>query len=410
MNSKKNPEKTQRKRMSLAMQIFIALILAIIAGLLMQKYSDFAVSYIKPFGTIFLNLVKFIVGPIVLFSIMSGVISLKDIRKVESIGGITVVYYFCTTAVATVIGLVIANLFHGFFPVLETSSLTYEAPAATSPMDVIVNIFPSNFLAPITEANMLQVIVMALLIGFAVILIGEKASAAVNGINRWNDIFMKVMEMILKLSPLGVFALLCPVVAENGAKVIGSLAMVLLAAYIGYLLHAIVVYSLTVRTLGGLSPIEFFKGMMPAILFAFSSASSVGTLPLNMECTEELGASKEVSSFVLPLGATINMDGTAIYQGVCAIFIASCYGIHLTLSQMVKIVLTATLASVGTAGVPGAGMIMLAMVLASVGLPIDGIALVAGVDRIFDMGRTTLNITGDASCAIIVSNFLRKKK
>ena len=392
------------------MQIFIALILAIIAGLLMQKYSDFAVSYIKPFGTIFLNLVKFIVGPIVLFSIMSGVISLKDIRKVESIGGITVVYYFCTTAVATVIGLVIANLFHGFFPVLETSSLSYEAPAATSPMDVIVNIFPSNFLAPITEANMLQVIVMALLIGFAVILIGEKASAAVNGINRWNDIFMKVMEMILKLSPLGVFALLCPVVAENGAKVIGSLAMVLLAAYIGYLLHAIVVYSLTVRTLGGLSPIEFFKGMMPAILFAFSSASSVGTLPLNMECTEELGASKEVSSFVLPLGATINMDGTAIYQGVCAIFIASCYGIHLTLSQMVKIVLTATLASVGTAGVPGAGMIMLAMVLASVGLPIDGIALVAGVDRIFDMGRTTLNITGDASCAIIVSNFLRKKK
>ena len=392
------------------MQIFIALILAIIAGLLMQKYSDFAVSYIKPFGTIFLNLVKFIVGPIVLFSIMSGVISLKDIRKVESIGGITVVYYFCTTAVATVIGLVIANLFHGFFPVLETSSLTYEAPAATSPMDVIVNIFPSNFLAPITEANMLQVIVMALLIGFAVILIGEKASAAVNGINRWNDIFMKVMEMILKLSPLGVFALLCPVVAENGAKVIGSLAMVLLAAYIGYLLHAIVVYSLTVRTLGGLSPIEFFKGMMPAILFAFSSASSVGTLPLNMECTEELGASKEVSSFVLPLGATINMDGTAIYQGVCAIFIASCYGIHLTLSQMIKIVLTATLASVGTAGVPGAGMIMLAMVLASVGLPIDGIALVAGVDRIFDMGRTTLNITGDASCAIIVSNFLRKKK
>ena len=392
------------------MQIFIALILAIIAGLLMQKYSDFAVSYIKPFGTIFLNLVKFIVGPIVLFSIMSGVISLKDIRKVESIGGITVVYYFCTTAVATVIGLVIANLFHGFFPVLETSSLTYEAPAATSPMDVIVNIFPSNFLAPITEANMLQVIVMALLIGFAVIMIGEKASAAVNGIDRWNDIFMKVMEMILKLSPLGVFALLCPVVAENGAKVIGSLAMVLLAAYIGYLLHAIVVYSLTVRTLGGLSPIEFFKGMMPAILFAFSSASSVGTLPLNMECTEELGASKEVSSFVLPLGATINMDGTAIYQGVCAIFIASCYGIHLTLSQMVKIVLTATLASVGTAGVPGAGMIMLAMVLASVGLPIDGIALVAGVDRIFDMGRTTLNITGDASCAIIVSNFLRKKK
>ena len=158
-----------------------------------------------------------------------------------------------------------------------------------------------------------------------------------------------------------------------------------------------------------MSPLRFFKGMMPAIMFAFSSASSVGTLPINMECTENLGASREVSSFVLPLGATINMDGTAIYQGVCAVFIASCYGIHLTPAQMITIVLTATLASVGTAGVPGAGMVMLAMVLASVGLPLDGIALVAGVDRIFDMGRTTLNITGDASCSIIVSNMLRKK-
>ncbi len=159
-----------------------------------------------------------------------------------------------------------------------------------------------------------------------------------------------------------------------------------------------------------MSPLKFFKGMMPAMIFAFSSASSVGTLPINMECASKLGASKEVVSFTLPLGATINMDGTAIYQGVCAVFIASCYGIDLTLPQMLTIVLTATLASVGTAGVPGAGMIMLAMVLASVNLPVDGIALVAGVDRIFDMGRTTLNITGDASCAIIVSHILDEKK
>ena len=161
--------------------------------------------------------------------------------------------------------------------------------------------------------------------------------------------------------------------------------------------------------MGGMSPAAFFKGMAPAMLFAFSSASSVGTLPINMECTQKLGATKEVSSFVLPLGATINMDGTAIYQGVCAVFIASCYGISLTLPQMITIVLTATLASIGTAGVPGAGMIMLAMVLTSVGLPVNGIALVAGVDRIFDMGRTTLNITGDASCAVIVSHILGKK-
>ena len=217
------------------------------------------------------------------------------------------------------------------------------------------------------------------------------------------------MEVILTLSPVGVFCLLCPVIAANGPMVIGSLAKVILAAYCAYVLHAIIIYSATIATMGGMSPVKFFKGMLPAIMFAFSSASSVGTLPINMECTENLGASREVSSFVLPLGATINMDGTAIYQGVCAVFIASCYGINLTPAQMISIVLTATLASVGTAGVPGAGMVMLAMVLTSVGLPIDGIALVAGVDRIFDMGRTTLNITGDASCSIIVSNILRRR-
>ena len=403
-------EKTEKKPMPLAMKIFIALVLAIIAGMLLQDHAEFANEYIKPFGTIFLNLVKFIVGPIVLFSIMSGVVSLSDVRKVGSIGGTTVIYYFCTTAVATAIGLLFANIFKKYYPVLSTSSLSYEAPEATKPMDVVVGIFPSNFISPISEANMLQVIVMALLIGFAIILLGEQAAATIEGIERWNSIFMKVMEMILQLSPIGVFCLLCPVIAANGPKVIGSLAMVLLTAYIGYLVHAVCVYSMTVKFMGGVNPLTFFKGMMPAIMFAFSSASSVGTLPLNLECTEELGASREVASFVLPLGATINMDGTAIYQGVCAVFIASCYGINLSLSQMVTIVLTATLASIGTAGVPGAGMVMLAMVLASVGLPIDGIALVAGVDRIFDMGRTTLNITGDASCAIIVSNMMKKRE
>ncbi|WP_026497087.1 dicarboxylate/amino acid:cation symporter [Butyrivibrio sp. WCD3002] len=400
----------EKKGLSLAAQIFIALVIAIIAGLLMQNVAEFAATYIKPFGTIFLNLVKFIVGPIVLFSIMAGIVSMRDIKKVGAIGGMTVVYYFCTTAVAITIGLFVANLFKGSFPVLTTASLTYEAPEASSGMDVLVNIFPNNFLLPISEANMLQVIVMAILIGFAVILLGEKGERAIEGINLLNDIFMKCMEMILKLSPIGVFCLLTPVVAANGAAVIGSLAKVLLAAYICYLLHALIVYSCTVATLGKMSPVTFFKGMLPAIMFAFSSASSVGTLPLNMECTQKLGASKEVSSFVLPLGATINMDGTAIYQGVCAIFIASCYGINLSFSQMLTIVLTATLASVGTAGVPGAGMVMLAMVLTSVGLPIDGIALVAGVDRIFDMGRTTLNITGDASCTVIVSNILKRRE
>ena len=301
----------EKKKMSLAMQIFIALVLAIIAGLLMQNYADFAESYIKPFGTIFLNLIKFIVVPIVLFSIMCGIISMSDIRKVGSIGLKTVVFYLCTTAFAVTIGLIGGNLFKSLFPVVATTDLTYEAAEATSFMDTLVNIFPSNFISPMVEANMLQVIVMALILGFAIILVGEKNVRVVNAFNDLNDIFMKCMEMILKLSPIGVFCLLCPVIAANGPAIIGSLAMVLLAAYICYIVHAIVVYSLTVRTLGGMSPVKFFKGMLPAIMFAFSSASSVGTLPINLECTEKLGAKREIASFVLPLGATILLRHSA---------------------------------------------------------------------------------------------------
>ena len=387
-----------KRKMALSTQIFIALVLAILAGIALTSTPSVAVQYIKPFGTIFLNLIKWIVCPLVFFSIMAGVVSMRDIRKVGAIGGSTVLYYLCTTAFAVAIGLFFSNV------------LSYE-PAATSVnfMDTLVGIFPSNFIAPFVEANMLQIIVASLFIGFSLILIVEKNDELdFSAVNTANEICMKAMEMILKLSPVGVFCLLCPVVAENGPAVLGSLAKVLMVAYICYIVHAVVVYSATVKILGGLSPIEFFKGMLPAIMMAFSSASSVGTLPLNLECTEKLGADKEVASFVLPLGATINMDGTAIYQGVCAVFIASCYGISLTLPQMLTIVLTATLSSIGTAGVPGAGMVMLAMVLQSVGLPVEGIALVAGVDRVFDMGRTAVNITGDASCALIVSRLQRK--
>ena len=399
-----------KKKLALSTQIFIALVLAIVAGIAFTRNPAIATSYIKPFGTIFLNLIKWIVGPLVFFSIMAGVVSMRDIKKVGAIGGRTVVYYMCTTAFAVAIGLLFANLFKGIFPILSTTNLAYE-PSATSVnfMDTLVGIFPSNFIKPFVDANMLQIIVASLFIGFALILIANRHEIAFTAVNIANDICMQAMEMILKLSPIGVFCLLCPVVAENGPAVLGSLAKVLLVAYICYIIHAVVVYSMSVKVLGRLSPIAFFKGMLPAIMMAFSSASSVGTLPLNMECSQKLGADKEVTSFVLPLGATINMDGTAIYQGVCAVFIASCFGISLTFSQMLTIVLTATLASVGTAGVPGAGMVMLAMVLQSVGLPVEGIALVAGVDRIFDMGRTVVNITGDASCAIVVSEMQRRR-
>lgn len=328
---------------------------------------------------------------------------MKDIRKVGSIGWKTVAFYMVTTAFAVLIGLTFANLFKGSFQVLQTTDLQYEVAQTTNFMDTLVNIFPSNIIRPLSDAVMLQVIVIALFFGFGIILAGEKGEPLAKVIVSLGDVSMIIMELILKLSPVGVFCLITPVVAENGAKILGSLAMVLLVAYICYAVHAIVVYSLSVKTLAKLSPVKFFAGMAPAMAMAFSSASSVGTLPLNLECAEKLGAKRDIASFVLPLGATINMDGTAIYQGVCAVFIATCFGIDLTLAEMMTIVLTATLASIGTAGVPGSGMIMLAMVLQSVGLPVEGIALVAGVDRIFDMGRTVVNITGDAACSIVVS-------
>lgn len=400
----------ERKKLSLATWIFISLALGIVVGIFFMGNPTIADTYIKPFGTIFLNLVKFIVVPVVLFSIISGVISMKDIKKVGSIGIKTVIFYLCTTACAIIVGLFFANLFKGSFTVLETSNLAYEVKGSTSLSDTIIGIFPSNIASPFVNANMLQIIVIALFFGFGIILAGEKGKPAATLVESLNEVSMQIMAFIIKLSPIGVFALIAPVVATNGPQILGSLAKVLLVAYLCYIIHVVVVYSSTVKFMGGLSPMKFFKGMMPSMMFAFSSASSVGTLPLNLECCQKLGAKKDIASFVLPLGATINMDGTAIYQGVCAVFIATCFGVSLTPAQMLTIVLTGTLASIGTAGVPGAGMIMLSMVLQSVGLPIEGIALVAGVDRIFDMGRTVVNITGDAACSIVVSNIETKKE
>ena len=403
-----------KRKMPLAMWIVVGLIVGVAGGLVLMAVpngKDIANSYIKPWGTIFLNLLKFIVVPIVLFSIASGVISMQDVGKVGSIGVKTIVYYMCTTAFAVLLALLLGSIAKGMhlFTALETSGLEYTPPEGQSLMDTIVNIFPSNAVAPLVNASMLQVIVIALLLGFGILLAEEKGLVAAQVVDSLNEVFMRIMDLIIKLSPIGVACLICPVVVVNGAEVLGHLAMVLLVAYVGYILHAAIVYSATVGGLAGISPLQFFSGMAPAMMMAFSSASSVGALPLNLECVERLGARREVASFVLPLGATINMDGTAIYQGICAVFIATAYGVNLGVGEMATIVLTATLASIGTAGVPGAGMVMLAMVLESVGLPVEGIALVAGVDRIFDMGRTTVNITGDAACALIVSKMEDRK-
>jgi len=400
-----------RKKLSLTAKISIGLLLGIVAGLLLQGNPGIATGYIKPIGTIYLNLIKMIVVPVVLLSITQGIISLQDVKKVGTIGIRTVAYYLCTTAIAVTLGLLFANLLNvGAGYVLPAEALTYEAKAAPSFIDTIVNIFPSNAVTPLANATMLQVIVIALFFGFGIILAGEKGHLAAQVIESFSEVAFRIMDMIIQLSAIGVFALICPVVAENGPAVLLPLLKVILVAYAAYIIHMIVVYSSSVKALAGMSPLEFFKGMSRPMIFAFSSASSVGVLPFNLEAVEKMGARKEVASFVLPLGATINMDGTAIYQGVCAIFIAQIFGIDLTLAQQITIILTATLASIGTAGVPGSGMIMLAMVLQSVGLPIEGIALVAGIDRILDMGRTVVNITGDAACAICVDALDKKRE
>ena len=408
--AKENGKKPWYKRLSLTTWIFIALVLGVMCGLLLQGNPGFADTYIKPIGTIFLNLIKMIVVPLVIVSMMAGVISLKDIKRIGAIGGKTIVFYLFTTGFAVCIGLLFANVMHvGGGYTLASTQLEYEAKEAPSFIDTLVNIFPSNFVQPMADATMLQIIVIALIFGFGIIAAGKKGAIVADFVNGMNAVCIKVMHGIIMFAPFGVFGLITPVIANNGPDVLLPLLWLIIVGYVAMIVHLVVVYSGLLRAIAKMGPLKFFKGIAPALLFAFSSASSVGTLPVNMECTKKMGASDEMVSFVLPLGATVNMDGTAIYQGVCAMFIAQVFGIDLTIQQQIVIVLTTVLASIGTAGVPGSGMIMLAMVLQSVGLPVEGIALVAGVDRILDMMRTALNISGDSVCCLCM-NYLEERK
>ncbi len=400
----------EKKKMSLPTQIVIALLAGIVVGLICYAagLASFTASYLKPLGTIFVNLLKFLVVPVVLLSMIDGIISMGDMRKVGSVGWKTVAYFLCTTAIACVIGLLFANIFNGagLFPVLHNAEgATWEKATSANFMDTLVAIFPDNMWKAFTNADMLQVIVIALLLGGGVLAAGEKAKLAKDIVSSFYAVIDKVMTFIISLSPIAVFAMMIWVVATQGPNILGSLALVLLCAYIGYIVHAILVYSFSAKAFAGVSPLSFFKGAAPAMIFAFTSTSSAATLPVSKECADKLGAEEDISSFVLPLGATINMDGTAIYQCVATIFLATCSGMRLTVGQMVIIVVTATLASIGTAGTPGAGMIMLAMVLTAMGIDVNMIMIIYGIDRLFDMGRTCLNVTGDISCSLCVTKW-----
>ncbi len=402
----------KRKKLSLTAQIGIALLLAVVAGVLLRNQAAFVNAYIKPIGIIFLNLLKFIVVPLVLFSIMAGILSMNDIKKVGKLGLRTLLYFMGTTLFAVTLGLVIPSLLKGILPTihidLDAAAETVEVPRL-SVMDQLVNMFPSNIVEPVSSMAMMQVIVIALLFGIAMVHVGEKGEMARKVTLSFNDVVCKILEYIMALAPLGVFCMLTPVVVANGPAVLGSYAALIALAYLCFFVHAGVVYSSAVGLLGGLSPLKFFKGMQPAMLFAFSSDSSVATLPYSMQCTEKLGVSKDIGRFVLSLGATINMDGVAIYLGVVSVFMATCCGIDLTMSQYLAIAFASTIASIGTPGIPGGSLALMAMVFASAGIPVECVAVAAGIDRIIDMGRTVMSVTGDASCAIVMQKAVGKK-
>ena len=409
----KRNENFFQKKLSLPKQIVIALILGIIVGFFFDQIGipEFTTNYLKPIGTIFINLLKFIVVPVVLLSMIEGILSMGDMKKVGSIGWKTVAFFLCTTAIACVIGLVMGSIFNGagLFPQLSLAEgATWTGNTTSNFMDTLVGMFPSNMWESFRTANMLQVIVIALFLGGSMLAAGEKSQLCRDFVSSAYSVIEKLMGFIISLAPIGVFTMMAWVVATQGAEILGSLFLVLLCAYIAYAIHAVLVYSVATHTFAKVSPLKFFKGAFSAMIFAFTSTSSAATLPVSKDCARELGAEDEVAAFVLPLGATINMDGTAIYQCVATIFLASCCGMTLTLGQMITVVVTATLASIGTAGVSGAGMIMLAMVLQAMGIPVDMIMIIYGVDRLFDMGRTCLNVTGDISATLCVSSWQRK--
>ena len=382
-------------KLNLSVQIFASLVLSVVVGLVLGDGAIGPVkTWVAPVGTMFINLIKMMIVPVVLCSLVVGMTSMGDLKKLGRIGMKTVGFYMVTTAIAIVIGFAVASVIQPGIGMALPGEAAPKVKEAPTIMQVFVNMIPTNPIASMAKADILPVIIFSLFLGAGIISVGGSRSKL---------LINKIIAMIMRLAPIGVFCLLLPVVVQNGPKVLLPLLSVIIAMAIGCTIHAVCVYSSVAAVVGHMSPVRFFRGMAEAMVIAFTTCSSAGTLPVNMKNTEEkLGVKRDIVSFVLPLGATINMDGTALYMGVCSLFIANVFGIHLTMDQMMMIVLTGTLASIGTAGVPGAGLIMLAMVLQSVGLPLEGLALVAGIDRVLDMFRTTLNITGDAAVAVAI--------
>jgi len=399
------------KKPSLTTWIMAGMACGLACGLLAHyvlaaSFNEAAVRWVlKPLGDIFLRAITMMVVPIVLVSLTYGAASVGDPRKLGRVGLKVMAIFLVTTALAIIIALTLAaGIVHPGASIHIATETQYTPKEPPFIMDVIVRMMPKNPVQAMADGEMLQLIVIALLLGIALARVGPKAEPVMRFVETLNDTLMRVIEIILYLAPAGVFALIAKVMIEQGVDVIVPLLAYVLTLVGALCIQAGVVYPTLLVLLARVSPLRFYRNHAPAMSVAFSTSSSNATLPVNLEVTERRnGVSKSMASFVLPLGATINMDGTAIMQGVATAFIAQVYGIHLTMADLATVVLTATLASIGTAGVPGVGLITLSMVLVSVNLPVEGIALVIGVDRILDMLRTVVNITGDAVTAVIVA-------
>ena len=419
------------KRLALHWKIIIGMVLGVLFGVIFSQItwgSIFISNWIKPFGTIFINLLKLIAMPLILGSLIKGVSDLKDISKLSKIGGRTIIIYLCTTVLAVVIGLFLVNTISPGKSISEKTRnelmSSYKSDAAekqsaaakqiqTGPLQPLIDVFPSNiFNATTNNRNMLQVIFFALFFGIGMILIPEENSRPVkNFFDSFNSVILKLIDLIMIISPYGVFALLAALVVESpSADLFVALGAYSLTLILG-LIMMIFIYIMIVKVFTGVNPLNFIKGISPAQLLAFSTSSSAATLPVTMDRVEnQLGVDKEVSSFVLPIGATINMDGTSVYQAVAAVFIAQAFGMDLSFTTQLGIVVTASLASIGAAAVPSAGMIMLIIVLGQAGIPEAGLALIFAVDRPLDMCRTIVNVTGDATVSMLVAKSVGKLK
>ena len=417
------------KKLALHWQILIGMAAGVIFALLMTNFSwgaDFIGDWIKPFGNIFINALKLIAVPLILASLIKGISDLKDISKLSKMGTRTILIYIVTTIIAVSIGLGMVNLIKPGSAISEETRneliSSYEGDASlriadaakqkeAGPLQALEDIVPSNiFAAAGDNSNMLQVIFFAIFFGIGLILIPEETAKPVKAFfDGFNEVILKLIDIIMLAAPYGVFALLAALVVESpSTDLFQALALYAVTVLSGLLLM-IGVYLMIVWIFTGKTPAFFENGMAPAQLLAFSTSSSAATLPVTMERVEEhLGVEEEVASFVLPIGATINMDGTSLYQAVAAVFIAQAFGMDLSLSAQLGIIATATLASIGSAAVPGAGMVMLVIVLAQAGIPEAGLALIFAVDRPLDMCRTTVNVTGDAAVSMIVAKSVDK--